>query len=223
MSARSLLAILLVIGSASAFAQSGSDAVPAAPEDGGPRNWQVKDVAGGLNLRAEPSTSSQLIGHFAAGTILSNLGCRKAGTGIWCDVQKFGGGPRGFVSARYLVPAISPDGSVARAPDTSASRAGEDKFDATGTIPCAVHSGQPMGRCEFGVARAGGGDATVVITKPDGMKRVIFFGRGIPLGTDSSQADPASFKSHATKKGDLNFIRVGDERYEIPDAVALGG
>jgi hypothetical protein len=124
------------------------------------------------------------------------------------------------VAAEFLRPAISPDGSVARGPDDSARRAGQGEFDATGSIPCAQHPGQPIGQCAFGVARAGGGYATVVITKPDGRRRAIYFRMGRPIGADTSQADFGTFQ--ARREGDLNLIRIGDERYEIPDAVALG-
>ena len=106
-------------------------------------------------------------------------------------------------------------------PDDSALRAGQGDFDATGSIPCAQQRGQPMGQCEIGVARAGGGYATVVVTKPDGRARVIFFRMGIPIGADTSEADYGEFS--ATRESDLNLVRIGSERYEIPDAVVLGG
>jgi len=48
------------------------------------------------------------------------------------------------------------------------------------TLPCARSIGQPVSQCEFGVARAGGGYATVVIKKPDGRTRTIFFRMGTP-------------------------------------------
>ena len=70
--------------------------------------------------------------------------------------------------------------------------------------------------------RAGGGYATIVVTKPDGVSRAIYFVRGQLLGADTSQADgypPVS----GDKENDLSFIKVGDERYEIPDAVIFGG
>jgi hypothetical protein len=196
--------------------------IPAAPDDGGPRNWAVAGVTTSLNLRQQPSTSARIVTGYAPGTILDNLGCQRAAGRVWCEVQQLGGGPRGFVAAEYLEAAISPDGSAAFGPDDSAQRAGQGEFDATGQVPCAQYAGQPMVRCDFGVARAGGGDATVVIRKPDGRSRAIFFRLGRPMGADTSQADGYP-EFRATRASDLNLIRIGDERYEIPDAVVLGG
>jgi len=195
---------------------------PAAPEDGGPRNWQVTGVSRALNLREQPSTKAKIISSYLPGTILDNLGCLQAEGRIWCDIQQLGGGQRGYVAAEFLKPAVSPKGSVATGPDDSALRAGQGKFDATGDIPCAQSVGQPMMLCQFGVARAGGGYATVVIQKPDGHTRAIFFRMGKPIGADTSQADGYP-EFRATNENDLHLIRIGNERYEIPDAVVLGG
>jgi hypothetical protein len=104
----------------------------------------------------------------------------------------------------------------------AAVRAGEGKFDATGKIPCAQHEAQPMGQCDFGVSREGGGNATVVVTRPDGTRRAIFFVGGKANSADTSQADGYPPFS-ARREGDLNLVRVGKERYEIPDAVVSGG
>ncbi len=196
--------------------------VPAAPENGGPRNWQVCGVSSTLNLRMGPSTTASILSRYPPETILDNLGCLYAEDRAWCDVQQLGGGPRGFVAAEFLKPAVSPDGSVATCPDDSALRAGQSNFDATGNVLFAQFDGQLMTECEFGVARAGGGYATVVIQKPDGRTRAIFFRMGRPISADTSQADGyPEFK--ATKEGDLHLIRIGKERYEIPDAVVFGG
>ena len=122
--------------------------------------------------------------------------------------------------------AAKKDESVSADDEEAASdatvRAGEGKFDATGQVPCAQHAGQPMGQCDFGVARAGGGTATVVITMPDGRKRAIFFTKGKAIGADLSQAD-GNMDFNAIKEADLYKIKAGNERYEIPDAVIWGG
>jgi len=195
--------------------------VPAASEDGGLRNWEVTGVSRALNLWEHPSTPAKIVASYAIGTILDNLGCQRVDARVWCDVQQLGGGPRGYVSAEFLKLAVSPDGSVATGPDDLALRAGQGKFDATGDIPCAQSVGQPMIQCEFSVARAGGGYATIVIKKLHCRTRAIYFRMGKPIAADTSEAD--SGKLSATREGDLNFIHIGNERYEIPDAVVLGG
>ena len=133
------------------------DEVPAIADNAGPLNWQVSGVAGGLNSRATPSTSAEILITYPSDTILDNLSCQRAENRVWCDVQQLGGGPHGFVAAEFLSPAVSPDGSVITGPDDSALRAGQGVFDATGQIPCGQHKGQPMTTCEFGVSRTGWG------------------------------------------------------------------
>lgn len=214
------VAISVVFSVASSLSWAAS--VPAAPEDGGPRNFQVTGVTTSLNMRAGPSVSAGVVGHLKPGAILSNLGCQAAGGRAWCYVQPFEGGPVGYVDASYLTGAVGPNGAVATGPDDSALRAGKGEFDATGKVPCAMKPDQPMTRCDMGVARAGEGYATVVITRLDGRKRIVFFTLGRAMGTDSAEADPSSFRFAATKVGDLTTVHIGDERYEIPDVVVLG-
>jgi hypothetical protein len=109
---------------------------------------------------------------------------------------------------------------TAHAPSHDAKVAGTD-FHATGNIPCALSKGQPTGPCAFGVKREGSGSAMVTVTKVDGSQRVIFFENGRATGYDRSQADTGEFR--ASKETDLSIIHIGEERYEIPDAVVLGG
>lgn len=111
---------------------------------------------------------------------------------------------------------------AAAAPSDHIERAGQGRFDATGKIPCAWATGQPMNQCDFGVARAGGGTATVVVTRPDGRKRTIFFEKGKAISADLSQAD-GDMTFRVTKEADLFMIRAGRERYEIPEAAIFGG
>ena len=94
-------------------------------------------------------------------------------------------------------------------------------YHATGNVPCSMGSGQPTGSCPFGVKREGNGSGSVTLTKPDGRTRAIFFTNGRATGADTSQADPGSFS--ASRQGDLSVVRIGQERYEIPDAVVFGG
>lgn len=94
-------------------------------------------------------------------------------------------------------------------------------YHATGNIPCSMGNGQPTGSCPFGVTRKGNGTADVTVKKPDGRSRMIFFEKGKAIGADTSQADPGAFS--ASKDSDLFIIRIGKERYEIPEAVIFGG
>lgn len=45
---------------------------------------------------------------------------------------------------------------------------------------------------------------------------------GVPVGADNSEAD-GYHEFDARKEGDLHFIRVGPELYEVVDAVVFGG
>lgn len=195
---------------------------PLAPDDGGPLHWEVTGVSSGLNLREQPSTDSAVIERLPPGTILANLGCLSVEGRDWCDVQPFRGGPRGFAAADYLTPAVSPNGAAIMGPDDSALRAGQGDFDANGSIPCSSDGSPPREECQFAVARHGGGYATVVITRPDGRTRAIFFMLGVAVGADTSEAD-GYHDFGAEKIDDVHHVRVGPERYEIVDAVVLGG
>jgi hypothetical protein len=94
-------------------------------------------------------------------------------------------------------------------------------YHATTNIPCSMGGGAPTGSCPAGVKREGYGSAMVTVTKPDGRTRTIFFANGRATGYDQSQADSGRFS--ASRQGDLNIIRIGQERYEIPDALPFGG
>lgn len=107
-------------------------------------------------------------------------------------------------------PLENPD---ARVPGTS--------YHATGQVPCIMQGGQSAGYCDFGVVREGNGSGRVTVTKPDGGTRTLFFEDGNATGYDQNQARPAEFR--ASKEGDRYMIRIGDEQYEIPEAVIYGG
>jgi hypothetical protein len=63
----------------------------------------------------------------------------------------------------------------------------------------------------------------VVVTRPDGRKRFIFFEKGKAVSADLSQAD-GNMTFRAAKSGNGMFlIDAGDERYEFPESVVFGG
>jgi hypothetical protein len=112
-------------------------------------------------------------------------------------------------------------GPAATAAPAADAKVGDTGFHATGNVPCAMGGGAPTGSCPYGVTRQGQGSGMVTVTRPDGRKRVIFFEKGRATRYDQSQADKGTFK--LTRQSDLSIVHIGDERYEIPDAVISGG
>lgn len=105
---------------------------------------------------------------------------------------------------------------------SSSERAGLGQFDARGPVSCVMRAGQSMRKCEAAVARDPGGTATIMVTRPDGRTRFIFFEKGKAIGADLSQAD-GSQSFNSSKRGDVYSIEAGDERYEIVEAFVFGG
>ncbi|WBU57168.1 SH3 domain-containing protein [Paracoccus sediminicola] len=86
--------------------------------------------------------------------------------------------------------------------------------DATGEVPCSVAAGMPTRNCAMSVTRTGEGTATVTIAWPDGGSREIRFEAGAPVPAEGLSSE---------RRGDLTVVTIGEERYEIPDAVVNGG
>lgn len=79
------------------------------------------------------------------------------------------------------------------------------------------------GTCEIlGFAPPAGHAAAAAITRSDGRKRFVFFENGDPVSTDLSQAG-GNMNFSASKGGDVYYIDVGNERYEIPEMFIFGG
>ena len=153
--------------------------------------------------------------------------------GVWVDITPQGGSaPRVTYTAKdksigecqvisFKAPGGGSHGSSAPSRGDSSERAGRGDFDAHGPVRCAQGK-QAMAQCNAAVAREGGGTATVVVTRPDGRKRFIFFEKGKAIGADLSQAD-GSQHFRATRKDDMYLIEAGHERYEIIEAMVFGG
>jgi hypothetical protein len=125
-------------------------------------------------------------------------------------------------SANYTIEFTVGDAPQAapRAP-AGAGQAGRE-FTATGNIPCARNRGQPMGSCRFGVVREGNGNGHITVFWPDGGNRVIFFEDNTPMRYDQSEAD-AGARMTVGNDADLYHVRIGTQRFEIPEAVMTGG
>lgn len=216
-----LLAICAAVAlSASEARGSGTETRIAAPEEGGPRRWQVT-APDGIEMQASPAPDARAIGTLADGAILANLGCAPAGDSVWCKVRPLHGRARGYVAADFLQPARGPDGTVPMGADDSALRARRGDFDASGTLSCAQVRGQPMDRCTFGVARGTGGDATVVVTFSNGFKRTLFFAHGAFISGNATMSG-TGFDTDWRTEGDRHVIRVDDQRYVLPNAAIFG-
>ncbi|MEM6678843.1 MAG: hypothetical protein AAF675_13335 [Pseudomonadota bacterium] len=191
-----------------------------APADGGVRRWAVAP-GGDLSLRAAPSGDAAAVTIQAEGAVLMNLGCATAGDQLWCQVRPYRGGAKGYAPADRLLPATGPDGVVPMGIDESRQRARKHDFDAEGEIPCAQEQGQALGRCAIAVARDVGGDATAVVTFPNGFKRNLYFAHGAFVSASATMSGVGRDTDWQVDDG-LHRIRVDDQRYEIPSTLIFG-
>lgn len=111
--------------------------------------------------------------------------------------------------------------------DTSgdAKVAGTD-YHATAELPCSVTGGATERSCPAGVKRNASGDGVTVVevSKPDGLKRAIFFKDGKPSSADGAESDgSAVYQFSFTQQGDEFLVSFGPERYRIPAAFVFGG
>jgi hypothetical protein len=183
---------------------------------GGPDWWQVTGLQEGstLNIRSGPHGRYPVLNIARNGQLAQNRGCRMTGPDRWCNVRLDGSGQQGWVAGRFLTEAAAP--ATAEVPAGGPVGNGVP-FDATGEVPCATAAGQPTRPCLFGVVRDGPGNAGVWIALGGGKERAILFEGGTPVSADSP--DALSFE----KADDLFTVRVGGERYEIPEALISGG
>ncbi|HST35703.1 MAG TPA: hypothetical protein VLK25_03625 [Allosphingosinicella sp.] len=129
-------------------------------------------------------------------------------------------------------PGPSDHNVAAPEPDASAQRNAADgdalvensEFNATGTVRCVTRAGWALRDCAAGVVRNRDGSAVVTIFHPEGRSRDIMFGpdkRATGVRTaeaDGSDRQPFS----ATRAANATIVRLGPERYEIPDIMVQG-
>ena len=210
-----------------AVAEAQTSGVEAIPEtgfnrssaDGGIRRWGGA-LGGAITLYGAPSANAEIVEILPKGTVDTNFGCFSTAGSNWCKVQSFLGSTRGFALAEALVPVPGPDGIIARGVDDSRQRARRKKFDQTGEIRCAQDQGQDLGRCKFGVARSGGGDATVAATFANGFSRLLYFVHGEFVSANPTMSGTGT-DTEGRVEGGLHIIRVDDQRFEVPAAVLI--
>lgn len=180
---------------------------------GGPDYWRVEGVKSRLRLRAGPSPDHGVVGALDNGEVVRNLGCRRDGETRWCRVETLGEGQKGWAAGRFLR-----EGAPPRAPDRRGLEGNGQRFDATGQLPCAPQAGQPTTACDFGVIRERRpGYAGLWISIGEEVERYFLFEAGKPVHSNGS-GDIA-----VERLGNLQLLRLGEERYEVPDAVIYGG
>ncbi len=92
-------------------------------------------------------------------------------------------------------------------------------FHAVGTVRCGRKADKTLGECRAGVVRATDGSANVKVFWPNGAVRMIFFG----VDHKAVESDASGAWPETVRDGDVTRIRIGDEQYEIPDALPYGG
>ncbi|MEO1138428.1 MAG: hypothetical protein AAFW87_03130 [Pseudomonadota bacterium] len=187
-----------------------------APEDGGPRRWQV---VGELTVTDRPSIDADVIGILPDGAIVSNRGCKTIAGQTWCEIRPLRERMQGFAQAKLLRPAQGPDGVVPLGLDDSKRRARARDFDSRGKIPCAQVQGQVMGICNAATALGGGGDATVVVTFANGFARELYFVHGEFMRANATMSGVGTDLDWRLENGTY-FIRVDDQRFELPESLA---
>jgi hypothetical protein len=196
---------------------------------GGPDFWEVTGLRRGdtLNMRRGPSASEGIVLRFANGAVLRNKGCRMNGGQRWCKVERPDAPAiSGWVAGRFLRES-SYQGATSLPAEPSMDAKGDalvpgTKFHATGQVPCARTGNQPMGSCAFGVVRGVRGDGTLTVFWPDGSSRIIEFKGGAPVRSDQPQPDGTA-AIDMRRNADLMQITIGQERFEIVDAIIQGG
>lgn len=187
-------------------------------EDGGPR--RLETISEKLVLYSAPSINGDKISILPKGTVLSNLGCTNVEGQIWCEVRMIRGG-NGFVQSEQVQRAQGPDGVIPLGVNDSKRRARKRDFDANADIPCAQEQGESMKNCRASVARSGGGDATVVVTFPNGFSRDLYFVHGDFTRASATMSGVGTDTAWQIKNG-IYFIRVDDQRFELPSAFVIG-
>jgi hypothetical protein len=90
------------------------------------------------------------------------------------------------------------------------------------TIMACARPGTGEGQCDAGVVREGNGNGFVMIFWPDAGNRVLYFENGEIVRYDQAESDGGAQLS-VTRNGDLQIVTIGEARFEVVDALLVGG
>lgn len=96
-------------------------------------------------------------------------------------------------------------------------RAKSGDFDASMEIGCAQEVGETLNPCEAWVARMGAA-AVVVVTFPNGFKRVLMFDEGAFLRGNTTMSGVGTDTDWSLSDG-MYRVRVDDQQFVIPEAL----
>jgi len=121
----------------------------------------------------------------------------------------------GFCAAMSLGAAMASAGQQGKSPKPSADD------DAPDTIACAQESGEPLGRCTYGVKRGEAGRTTVTVAFANGFERRLFFEDGMFLKANATMSGTGTDTDWSIEDG-MHRVRVDDQRYDVPDTLLAG-
>ncbi|MCV2867629.1 hypothetical protein OEW28_03190 [Defluviimonas sp. WL0002] len=93
-----------------------------------------------------------------------------------------------------------------------------EDFDATTMLPCSLDEPTQDQSCPAGILRGAAGEATIRVTAPDGVERVLEF------SAEGAIASPGTDGLTWAKDGDNWYVGIGGrEYYIVPEAAVFGG
>ncbi|SIS94783.1 hypothetical protein SAMN05421759_10783 [Roseivivax lentus] len=127
--------------------------------------------------------------------------------------------PRILLAATVAALASVAAGATAAGESAAHAKAGD--FDAKGRIACVQRDGLPIGTCTARVARGPAGEATLEATFENGFARMLFFEEGAFLRANTTMSGVGTDTDWRLEEGML-FLRVDDQRFEVPEALVFG-
>lgn len=94
-------------------------------------------------------------------------------------------------------------------------------FTASSVIPCA-RPGTGEAQCDAGVVREGNENGFVMVFWPDAGNRILYFENGEIIRYDQAESDGGA-ELRVTRNDDIQIVTIGDARFEVFDALLVGG